>query len=117
MAGSLDPLRRRMGFRWDGVVTLGNVLTLITMLCSMAGMAIGVIVWGLKLEGRADKVAADLVRVEAEMRREQDRDARALVELKTLIMQQGVDTRNALAEQGKENRDAIARIMSHLLTK
>ena len=114
MHATLEPLKRKMGFRWDGVVTLGNLLSLLTMIGAMLSMTVGIIIWGVKLENRADRVAERQSQFEQEMRREQERDARSFVELKALITQQGTDTRSALDQQGRENRAALDRISDKL---
>lgn len=106
MSSSLDPLRRKVGFRWDGVVTLGNVMTMIGMLASLLTLGIGLIIWGVRLEGRADKLAERQIQFEQEMRREQERDAGAFRDLKSTIEGQGRDTRLALDQ-----------IMRHLLDR
>jgi len=107
-------LRTALGFRWDGVVTLGNLLTGIMMLGSMVSMAIGIVVWGAKQEARIERAVERQVQFESEMRREQERDARSFIELKSLIMQQGTDTRSTLDQQGRENRAALDRISDKL---
>ncbi len=106
MSAGMEPLRRRMGFRWDGVVTLGNVLTMLGMLASLLMFGVTVIVWGVRIEGRADKLAERQIQFELEMRREQERDAGAFRDLKTTIEGQGRDTRMALDQ-----------IMRHLLSQ
>lgn len=106
MTSGLDPLRRKTGFRWDGVVTLGNVLTMLGMLASLLSLGITIIIWGVRLEGRADQLAERQITFELEMRREQERDATAFRDIKVTIEGQGRDTRQALDQ-----------IMRHLLTQ
>lgn len=89
-------VRQALGFRWDGVVTLGNVITLLGMLGSMIAMGGAFLVWGTRLEARVER-EADLRRAfEIDMRREQERDSRAFENIQTELRRQGIETRAAL---------------------
>lgn len=104
LSATMEPLKRRMGFRWDGVVTLGNVLTMLGMLAGIMMMGITVIMWGVRLEARIDKNIDRQAWFEAEMRREQARDAQMLAELKIAIEREGAKT-----------QAAVDRVLAHLL--
>ena len=106
MTGSMEPLKRRVGFRWDGVVTLGNVLTMLGMLASLLMIGIMTIMWFVRLEGRIDRTIERQAWFEAETRRDQARNAQALSELKEAIKN----------ENGK-TQAAVDRVLTYLLER
>lgn len=82
-------IRKAIGFRWDGVVTLGNILTLLGMIVSMASLSIGIIIWATKLEARIDRLDELRRAFEMEVRRDQARDEVSLKTIKTELTKQG----------------------------
>lgn len=54
--------------RWDPVISAGNVLTAVTLL-------VGLIAWGLRVEGRVDAHGDRLVRLEQARQRDDEQTA------------------------------------------
>jgi hypothetical protein len=87
----------RRTLTWDGTVTAGNVLTAATLL-------LGLLVWGLRLEGRVDRQEDRQQRFEATttLHRQEDRQAelvaladlrQALRRIEDILLQQARDPR------------------------
>lgn len=88
---------RMKSLNWDGTITAGNVLTAGTLL-------IGLLVWGLRLEGRVDRGEERQLRFEAttSQYRTEDRASQlaAMAELRGSLRRiEGI-----LMEQGREAR-------------
>jgi hypothetical protein len=58
---------RRRALHWDGTVTAGNVLTCVAM-------ALTLVTWGVRLEGKVDAERMERMRMEAEISRRMDAD-------------------------------------------
>lgn len=94
MSGGAEPRRT---LTWDGTVTAGNVLTAATLL-------LGLLVWGLRLEGRVDRQEDRQLRFEVltTQHRTEDRAAemaalselrQALRRIEDILLQQARETR------------------------
>ena len=87
----------RRTLTWDGTITAGNVLTAATLL-------LGLLVWGLRLEGRVDRQEERQIRFEnvTTQHRAEDRQAelaalaelrQALRRIEDILLQQARDMR------------------------
>jgi Tfp pilus assembly protein PilO len=94
VSGASEPRRT---LTWDGTVTAGNLLTATTLL-------LGLLVWGLRLEGRVDRQEERQGRFEqlSAQHRTEDRQAElaALAELRQALRR----IEDILLQQARETR-------------